>query len=90
MISHENITTCPHCHVAHELASGLGHDHKPTQGSVSLCIRCGKASIFTEDLQLRKPTANEKAALTTNKLITSAQIFIAAQTGEHEQEAAGR
>ena len=80
MISHENRCICPHCGIEHELATGMGQNEsqKPSEGSVSLCIRCGKPSIFTSDLQLRKPTARESADLATNKTVVALQIFMAA------------
>jgi hypothetical protein len=80
VISHETPTICPHCGYEHELATRIGgpESDKPQEGNVSLCIRCGKASIFTSDLQLRNPTADESAQLATNKLVVQAQIYMAA------------
>lgn len=79
MISHETPCICPHCGIEHELASEIFGEQKrkPTGGSVSLCIRCGKASVFDSNLQLRLPTAEEAALIAVDPRITEARIVMA-------------
>jgi hypothetical protein len=71
--------TCPYCADVHDAATGVGQDESatPSEGAVSICIRCGKASFFTKDLQLRKPTAEEAIDLATNETVIQAQLLIA-------------
>jgi hypothetical protein len=35
-------------------------DQPPRPGDISLCGRCGKVMIFSDDLTLRRPTALER------------------------------
>jgi DNA-directed RNA polymerase subunit RPC12/RpoP len=79
MISHESVVVCHYCGAKHELATGLfqAESHKPEPSSVSLCIRCGKASVFSEQLELRKPTEDEASVLAIDPRIIEAQIVMA-------------
>ena len=67
---------CPHCGYRSDRASGAFDDlpSGPKPGNVSLCLNCGKAAIFTDNLSLRKPTAPEKAELSQDPRILEAQI----------------
>jgi hypothetical protein len=86
MISHETLTTCPHCGYDVELSTGICQDEsqEPIEGSVSLCIKCGKASVFTDELRLRKPTEDEYLTLSLDWRITQAQIVLAGVAHEEE------
>lgn len=49
---------CPYCGRHHDLHSSR-ENIKPTPGDISLCIGCSEIAVFTDDLQLRKPTEAE-------------------------------
>lgn len=53
------LSSCVECGKELDGASALGPDASPSPGDVTLCIHCGSASIFTEELLLRRPTAEE-------------------------------
>ena len=75
----ETPCVCPYCNLAHELASGIGPSQgmRPFSGALSVCIGCGKASVFTDDLKLRKPTRDEAIQIAQNPVVTAAAIYIA-------------
>jgi hypothetical protein len=50
---------------------------RPFSGALSVCIGCGKASVFTDDLKLRKPTRDEAIQIAQNPVVTAAAIYIA-------------
>jgi hypothetical protein len=56
--------TCPHCRKPVHLAGDVNDEGvEPSAGDVSICIKCGKWSVFTEGLQMRKPTKVEAREL---------------------------
>jgi DNA-directed RNA polymerase subunit RPC12/RpoP len=79
MISHETEVKCPHCGARHEWSTGVFQDEsfKPAEGSISICIRCSRPSIFTKELQLRKPDASEADMLASDPRIVEATIVMA-------------
>lgn len=68
MTVHNKPTTCPWCNTRHPAASNVDKDfhHAPKPGHVTLCIDCGRWSVFRKDGSLRKPTPNELRAYTDN------------------------
>jgi hypothetical protein len=66
---------CLECGYQYEAASGLFQDDiTPQQGDVSICLNCGVALIFNADLTLRRPTPEEKFAITMSNEVMEAQI----------------
>jgi hypothetical protein len=57
-------------------------DAKPKEGDYSMCLSCGAVSIFTKDLQLRKPTREEQFEIDTDPRLTEAQIVRAGMVGD--------
>jgi hypothetical protein len=43
----------------HELATSMVENHQPTNGDVTMCIRCGEFAAFDADLALRALTPDE-------------------------------
>jgi hypothetical protein len=79
MISHAiPPTICPYCGYAVDHATGISHDElvKPCEGSASICIKCAKVAIYTGELGLRKPTAEESIRIAINPRILQAQILM--------------
>jgi hypothetical protein len=81
-------TTCPWCGRVNELNSGAGgNKHEtPSVGAVGLCFTCRQPAIFTETLDLRKPTEAEMAEI--KKDPTVGQYLRAMQTGLDPVQAA--
>ena len=73
-------TRCLHCHALLDRATG---ESQPQPGDLSVCITCGNLMIFTEDMSLREPTAQELRAVMANEeiadLINSVRSFIREQ-----------
>ena len=65
--------TCPHCGYKTDRASG---DVQPQAGDISVCLRCGNPSLFTEGLGLRLPTLTEQLDLDGNSEIEKIQSAI--------------
>ena len=78
MISHATEVVCPWCGAAHEFSTGLFQDElfKPTAGAVTICIKCAKTSVFTDELALRRPAAEEALAHASDPRILQAQIIM--------------
>lgn len=58
-----------------------GDDSRPSPGDVSMCLRCGALSVFTEAITLRAPTGEENESLQRDSRITELQIMRAAVMG---------
>lgn len=69
---------CPNCDNKMDSSSALVEDNIPTEGDVSICIRCAHIAIFDKDLQLKEPTLEEKQELLWEKSILKARIAILA------------
>lgn len=54
---------CSNCGYLLDACFGLGHDSQPGPGSVSICGRCGKITLFDENLELRDPTEAERTEI---------------------------
>jgi len=65
--------TCPHCKEPVHLAGDWNNEgHEPIAGDCSICIKCGKWSIFTEGLQMRKATGIEMRELLKDENVREA------------------
>ena len=65
--------TCPHCKRRAHLAGEMdGETIEPAAGDCTLCIKCGEWSIFTENLQMRKPTEDEARELASDDNVREA------------------
>ena len=78
MISHATPVDCPYCGARHEFSTGLCQDElfKPEEGAITICINCAKASVFTAELKLRKPTPEESICINADPRIVQAQILM--------------
>lgn len=45
---------CLNCGKLMDAATGAGHDHKPTEGSIGICISCNHIMAYDADLKLRE------------------------------------
>jgi hypothetical protein len=50
---------CLKCNAPLSAATNHNGDEKPEPGDVSICIACGDITVFSNDLNLRVPTADE-------------------------------
>jgi hypothetical protein len=55
-------------------SSEIFGDNKPRAGDVSICIGCGHATIFTEDLTRREPTPEEALIISLNPKTIQVQL----------------
>lgn len=60
--THENPvgTICPKCSERLDCSSGLSHEHKPAPGDLSVCLECGTALVFNDDLTVRAATLADR------------------------------
>lgn len=76
--SYPRQTVCPFCQTRNDVATAVGHDSGPEEGSVSICFQCSEPAFFKEDLTLRKPTPEETIDLAMDddvqKLISAMEI----------------
>jgi hypothetical protein len=54
---------CAWCLTPLDVARSVGAEARPSAGDISFCIRCGKFSVFADDLMLRQPTDWEEAKI---------------------------
>lgn len=61
-------TRCPYCRAVHEAATGVTGAVSPNDGDISMCIQCGRLSIFEDAAPhgTRKPTEHEFKQLLEN------------------------
>jgi hypothetical protein len=65
---------CLSCgHVVSAAFSADEDDNPPRGGNATICIQCGHAMIFNEDLTLREPTEEEKAEIDTDPIVREAR-----------------
>jgi hypothetical protein len=65
-MSHEltPVPKCPSCAALLPLVTNtFGEKGKPSDGDISMCLNCGAALRFTDDLQLRRLTVAEELDL---------------------------
>jgi hypothetical protein len=68
---------CSRCKHPLDEACCTGGDHKPTPGMISICVECGKITIFDEQLRLREPSEQELLDIGTRSDIVELQLYIA-------------
>lgn len=63
MIAHIKIIECPYCYeqfnMAHRADPGETGRKEPAPGDPSICLNCGKISVFDEDMNARVPNEME-------------------------------
>jgi hypothetical protein len=82
--------TCPYCGYLNNGFSAFEDDYDPSEGDISICVKCTRISLFEKDLTLKTVTSkDEKLILKTNpeihklRKILSLQNYTA-QEGVHE------
>lgn len=53
--------SCPSCSIAMDAVSSFEGTGCPDPGDITICIRCAAVGVFTEDMGVRLPSADEKA-----------------------------
>ena len=72
------LSKCPFCgNKKLDLAAPVTKDEAPVPGDFTVCFKCGGLLLFDLDLQLRKPTEDEKQIALGIPQITEHQILIA-------------
>jgi len=66
-------TACPYCGKRLDRFTG---DRGVREGDVSICIACAGILVVTEDLDVRKPTADEEPSLISDPGICRLQAAI--------------
>jgi len=61
---------CPQCGSPNDCASGI--ERRPVPGDLSICIRCATVARFTDQMELRRLTAEEEAEMPAH---IAAQVF---------------
>ena len=67
---------CRCCGYLVDAASGVDHNARAKPGDVSLCMKCGEASVFTGELVMRPPTAEELATIEADPMVRRARRAI--------------
>ncbi len=72
---------CLRCGARLDAAAGIQDGPGPSEGCLSICIKCGHATLFTADLSLREITPEEWKALPADNKneIAKAQRLIRAE-----------
>ena len=81
------VSTCPWCSQTHELATSIDGDAVPEAGDITLCVRCGEWSIFSDTPPvLRKPTDAEFLEIGTNEMMRRMRAAWAVATVQRKQK----
>jgi hypothetical protein len=69
------IDQCPECgYVIDSTCEAYNYGGmKPQSGDISMCLSCGYASVFNDDLTRRRPTTEESLAIKRNPEVKKAQ-----------------
>lgn len=69
---------CPACgyRSIDRTTSASGDDHQPKGGDVTLCVRCGHALLFNDDLTVRPPTLDEQRDIDSDIDVAWARVTI--------------
>ena len=67
-----SVRSCPHCSTVCDAATALTPGTQPDAGDISICLYCCGLALFTEEMDLRLPDAQELEALLTDATITEA------------------
>lgn len=70
---------CPHCGVEHEMASG---DGQPSEGDVSICIKCAGISVFDKGLSRRMATPEEIKNIASDERVALMRAAILLRSGK--------
>ena len=57
---------CPYCGKVYDAASGL-YSAPPKPDDFTLCYRCLKYLVFTQDMRVRKPTPEEEKEIAESR-----------------------
>lgn len=60
---------CVNCGEWINSASAIRHEHKPSEGDVTICLYCKAVMVFNADLSLRNPTTEELAEIEKSNLV---------------------
>lgn len=75
-------TECPYCHEELDRSTGMSpynpEDKKPSPGDVSVCSECGEISIFDQDMNMVKPSDEERAELIQDEHVAKTSFMIKA------------
>lgn len=67
---------CLQCGALLDAASGMFENATPKAGDCSLCIHCGFAMVFTDELTFRKPTPDEASEIDNNYRVKVGRLAI--------------
>ena len=70
------VQPCPNCSNKLEAATGVGHDHAPSLGSLSLCFYCGALLQFTAAGLVRLSKVPDDADESTRRTVALAREAI--------------
>lgn len=73
---------CSKCGYQIDSATEAYGDGKPRPGDISMCLGCGHATFFAEDLSRREPTPEEALKLSLTPEIMFAQLARARVVGD--------
>lgn len=76
-------TICPECFYRFDHASGAFDDSVPKPGDVTLCLKCGHALVFDQQLGVREPNEQERTEIANDVRIQKARRAL--QTIRHER-----
>lgn len=77
---------CPFCGEEVDRATNATGTESPDEGDATICLKCGRISVFDDCLQLRKPTAAESSILNSDPRVALAQGVCAMWRAEHGQK----
>lgn len=72
-------TECPYCNNAIDRASGILREQPPEPGDVCICLYCGEASKFNDQLQIEKLDELELIEMKTDPIVQAARLSIEAR-----------
>lgn len=67
-------TRCTNCNGLLDGATGVGHDHAPTPGSVTVCAYCGHLMAYDDNLAMRELTGDEIVELAGDRHLRQAMM----------------
>lgn len=73
---------CSKCGYRMDCASEAFGDKTPRPGDISICISCGHATIFIEDLTRREPTPGEARLISLTPEVMEVQLARAHCVGD--------
>lgn len=73
---------CPHCGSSLDAVTPMDHDSRPEPGDVTLCVCCGGASEFDDDLLLIKADTSKFSAEEMDELV-AIRVYIESMKTVH-------